>query len=204
VTAKSNKSCLIAIEGIDGAGKTTLANKLSLYFQTLGRDVICQHEPTNGKWGTKLRNSAKEGRLSPELELEYFLNDRKEHVEEVIAPSLRKGAIVILDRYYFSTMAYQGARGFDPEAIRRDNEAFAPVPDYLFILDLDVDKALERIRARGDKANHFEKTAALEKSRDIFMKLADEPFVHVLDANLDELAVFESAVKLIDFLEAEK
>ncbi len=197
MSANNQKSCLIAIEGIDGAGKTTLANMLTLYFETIGREVICQHEPTSGKWGQLLRQSAKEGRLDPALELQYFLNDRKEHVDEVINPSLEEGHIVILDRYYFSTMAYQGARGFDPQKIRDDNEAFAPIPDYLFILDLDVAAALLRIKARGDVANHFEKVDALQKSRDIFLNLSTEPFVHILDASKSQQDVFEEALSKI-------
>lgn len=197
MSAKHPKSCLIAIEGIDGAGKTTLANMLTLYFETLGRDVICQHEPTSGKWGQLLRQSAKDGRLDPELELEYFLNDRKEHVKEVIGPALAEGKVVILDRYYFSTMAYQGARGHDPAKIRQDNEEFAPVPDHLFLLDIDVSAALQRIRSRGDVANHFEKVESLQKCRDIFLGLVGEPFVHVLDATKNQTEVFEEAINKV-------
>ena len=66
-------------------------------------------------------------------------------MEELISPTVQRGGIVILDRYYFSSMAYQGARGIDPTEIRRQNEAFAPQPDLLVILDLDVDVALKRI-----------------------------------------------------------
>jgi dTMP kinase len=101
-------------------------------------------------------------------------------VEELIAPALAAGKVVILDRYYFSTMAYQGMRGFDPVEIRRQNEEFAPKPDLLFILDLDVDTALSRIGARGDIANEFEKRDSLAKCREIFMSLAGESFVHVV------------------------
>jgi dTMP kinase len=88
--------------------------------------------------------------------------------------------VVILDRYYFSTMAYQGSRGMDPAEIRRLNEAFAPVPDLLFILDLDVDTALSRIGGRGDTANEFEKHESLSKCREVFLTLAGEPFVHLI------------------------
>jgi dTMP kinase len=97
---------------------------------------------------------------------------------------------VILDRYYFSTMAYQGARGFDPQEIRRRNEEFAPQPDLLFLLDIDVDIALERIGSRGDTANQFEKRDALQRCRDIFLSLKEEPFVRVISAAgaLDEIA----------------
>ncbi len=112
-----------------------------------------------------------------------FLKDRRQHVAEKIVPALASGHVVILDRYYFSTMAYQGARGFDPQEIRRKNEAFAPVPDVLIILDLDVDTAIQRIGARGDTANEFEQRANLERCQDIFLSLKDESFVRVISAN---------------------
>jgi dTMP kinase len=170
----------IAIEGIDGSGKTTHSRLLADWLQERGYECIVEHEPTNGPWGRKLRESAATGRLSPEDELEYFLRDRRQHVEEVIAPALAAGKVVILDRYYFSTMAYQGARGFDPAEIRRRNEEFAPVPDLLLVLDLEVDAALERIGARGDTANEFEKRDSLQKCREVFLSLSDEPFVRVI------------------------
>jgi dTMP kinase len=191
----------IVLEGIDGTGKSTQTQRLASYFSALGREVVLSREPTDGTWGKKLRESATAGRLEPEQELEYFLHDRKEHVENLILPSLREGKVVILDRYYFSTMAYQGCRGFDPAEIRRRNEEFAPRPDHLFILDIDVETALQRIGHRGDTANHFEKTDSLQRCRDIFLTLVGESFVHIIAAHgtPDEITL-----QLIDFLEAEK
>jgi len=179
----------IVLEGIDGTGKSTQVQLLADWFRSQGREVVTSREPTDQPWGRKLRESAATGRLSPEDELEYFLKDRKQHVDELIQPALDAGKVVILDRYYFSTMAYQGSRGFDPAEIRAKNEAFAPRPDHLLILDLDVDAARERIGARGDTANEFERHEALTKCRKIFLTLADEPFVHVVDSNrpIDEV-----------------
>lgn len=179
----------IVIEGIDGTGKSTQAQQLGGWLREQGREVIVDFEPTYGPFGKKLRDSFVSGRLAPEEELELFLADRREHVEQVIAPALAAGKTVILDRYYFSNMAYQGAIGFDPGKIRRQNEAFAPVPDLLFILDLDVDTALSRIGGRGDTANEFEKRENLERCREIFLSLKDEPFVRVIDtrASMEEV-----------------
>jgi len=86
-------------------------------------------------------------------------------------------------------MAYQGARGFDPAEIRRMNESFAPIPDLLLILDLDVDSAHARIGHRGDSTNEFERREALERCRDIFLSLRGEPFVRLIDSSgtLDEV-----------------
>lgn len=172
----------IVLEGIDGTGKSTQTRMLAEYLRQQGHEVIVSREPTDGPWGTQLRQSATTGRLSIEEELELFLKDRRQHVDELIRPALDAGKVVILDRYYFSTMAYQGARGVDPEEIRRRNEAFAPVPDVLIILDLDLDTALERIGARGDTANEFEQRDSLQKCRDIFRSLEGEPFVHIISS----------------------
>ena len=184
------RGLFIVIEGIDGTGKSTQARRLGEWLASQGREVVLSREPTAGPWGQKVRESAATGRLSREDELEYFLNDRREHVAELIAPSLAAGKIVVLDRYYFSTMAYQGARGFDPAEIRRKNEEFAPVPDLLLIMDLAVDAALERIGARGDTANEFEKRDNLERCREIFLSLKDESFARVINTcgTLDEVA----------------
>jgi dTMP kinase len=181
---------LIVIEGIDGTGKSTQSKRLGEWFTAQGREVVLSREPTAGPWGKMLRESAATGRLSAEDELAYFLKDRSQHVEELIAPALAAGKVVILDRYYFSTMAYQGSRGFDPGEIRRKNEVFAPVPDLLLIMDLDVDSSLERIGARGDVANEFEKRENLERCREIFLSLKEEPFARVIESSgsLDEVA----------------
>ncbi len=188
-SAASPRGLFIVIEGIDGTGKSTQAKRLCEWLTSHGREVVLSREPTAGPWGQKVRDSAATGRLSPEDELQYFLNDRRQHVEELIAPSLAAGKVVILDRYYFSTMAYQGARDFDPTEIRRKNEEFAPVPDLLLIMDLDVDAALERIGARGNTANEFEKRENLERCREIFLSLKDENFVRIINTQgtLDEV-----------------
>jgi dTMP kinase len=177
------RGLLIVIEGIDGTGKSTQARHLAEWLVAQGREVVLSREPTDGPWGAQLRASAATGRLSPEDELRYFLNDRRQHVAETISPALAAGKVVILDRYYFSTMAYQGARGFDPAEIRRLNEQFAPVPDLLLILDIDVDMALQRIGSRGDPANAFEQRENLQRCREIFLSLKDEPFTRVIDSS---------------------
>lgn len=177
-----SQGLFIVIEGIDGTGKSTQSKRLAEWFRSRGREVVLSREPTDGPWGKKLRESATTGRLSAEEELECFLNDRREHVEMSIKPALAEGKVVILDRYYFSTMAYQGARGFDPSEIRRRNEAFAPQPDLLLILDLSVESAHGRIGARGDTANEFEQRDTLSRCREIFLSLRDEPFACVIDA----------------------
>src|SRR6188472_1861497 len=107
---------LVVLEGIDGSGKSTVLRRLAEYCATRGRDAVVSGEPTRGQWGMKLRQSRTEGRLTLEEALALFLKDRAEHVERLILPALEVGKVVLLDRYYLSTAAYQGARGADPAA----------------------------------------------------------------------------------------
>ena len=188
---------LIVIEGIDGTGKSTQATMLAEHLRSQGHEVVQSFEPTNGPWGSKLRASATTGRLSIEEELDLFLKDRRQHVEELITPTINRGGIVVLDRYYFSTMAYQGARGIDPQEIRCTNESFAPKPDILLILDLPVDLALKRIGVRDGEANEFEKRESLQFCRDLFLSLRDESFTHVIDTNASIQEVHAQIVKSI-------
>ena len=112
---------LIAIEGIDGAGKTTLARNLKKWLESRGYRVEVIKEPGDSVWGQKIRESY-DRELDAREELELFLKDREENVRRKILPALKKGTIVIMDRYYYSTMTYQGARGIDVEEIRKRNE----------------------------------------------------------------------------------
>src|SRR5689334_18751024 len=119
-----HRGFLLVIEGIDGAGKSTLQRQLAEWCRGAGLQVITSREPTDGPHGRALRESARSGRLALQDELDLFLKDRREHVETLIRPALERGDVVILDRYYFSTAAYQGARGLDPAEIIQANEAF--------------------------------------------------------------------------------
>src|ERR1700754_528005 len=93
---------LVAIEGIDGAGKTTQIQLLARFCEENRLAHVVSKEPTNGRYGQMIRDSAQRGRMSVEQELEVLRQDRMEHVRELIGPALAREQIVILDRYYFS------------------------------------------------------------------------------------------------------
>ncbi|HJW88042.1 MAG TPA: dTMP kinase, partial [Dehalococcoidia bacterium] len=139
---------LLALEGVDGSGKSTQAQLLAVSLRQQGREVVLTQEPTNGPVGQRLRRylQGPTRNLTPQEELDLFLADRREHVELVIKPALTAGRIVITDRYYYSTVAYQGALGLDPGEILAANEAFAPRPDLVFLLILPVSQALARVK----------------------------------------------------------
>lgn len=182
ISRTNNK--LIVFEGIDGSGKSTHLQRAADWIHERGYPVVIQREPTEGPFGRKLRDSALNGRLSPQEETDLFIRDRLWNARENIEPALRQGETVLLDRYYFSTIAYQSARGLDPEEIRRKNEAFAPRPDLVLLFDLDPEIALDRIREkRGESPNLFEKLEYLRQVRENFLKLSD-PFIRRIDASL--------------------
>ncbi|MEY4485166.1 MAG: hypothetical protein RL693_2618 [Verrucomicrobiota bacterium] len=162
---------LIAVEGIDGAGKTTVAATLAQWCGERGLLCGLSKEPTSLEWGRKLRESASAGRLNLDEEMEMFQKDREQHVQDSIQPALNDGAIMILDRYYWSTAAYQGARGANDSGIIEFNESTFPVPDLILLLDLPVGVGQNRINCRGDQPNAFEGVEYLEKCRAIFLQL---------------------------------
>jgi len=188
---------LLVLEGIDGAGKSTLARRLEGWCQTRGLSVVRSREPTDGPDGQTLRRTAQTGRLAPEEELALFLKDRGEHVATLIAPALARGEIVILDRYYFSTAAYQGARGLDAEGIIRANEAFAPVPDLVLLLDVEPGQSHARIGSRGEGVDQFEGASYLAEVRRIFLSLM-RPFFRRVDATRDADTVCAECAALLE------
>jgi dTMP kinase len=138
---------LIALEGVDGCGKSTQAELLAAALEKAGHRVVLTREPTQGPAGQELHRYllGPSRHLTPAEELALFMEDRREHVAQVIRPSLARSRIVITDRYYYSSVAYQGALGINPQDIQAANEAFAPAPDLVFILELPVQKALARL-----------------------------------------------------------
>ncbi len=185
------------MEGIDGAGKSTIVRRIREHCAARGLESVVGFEPTKGPWGMKLRQSMTGSRLALEDELEFFLKDRAEHVENVIRPALRQGKVVILDRYYLSTAAYQGARGVSPEWVLVENERFAPKPDLVLLLDFDPAAGLDRIRARGDAPNSFEQLDQLREVRRIFLSLK-RPFIHVVNASHAPDVVWAACCEKID------
>jgi dTMP kinase len=170
---RTDSGILIAVEGIDGTGKTTQAAKIVDFFRRNGEQVIPSKEPTDGPWGRKLRESASKGRLKPEEELHAFVEDRKQHVKEVILPALTAGKMVVLDRYLYSTIAYQGVRGGGLERLTEQMLAIAPEPDAMLLIDLPPEVAISRIsQGRGEKPNAFEDLANLAAVRQWFLDLS--------------------------------
>lgn len=165
---------LIVFEGIDGTGKTCQSLLLEESFRASNKKVIRYAEPSNSVHGKKIRDMMeKKIRMSPEDEMQLFIDDRKYDVEKNIIPSIKSGYTVIMDRYYFSNAAYQGATGrYNWKDILTENEAFAPKPDILFIFIIDIKEAIKRIEnARNGKTTSMEKAERLSKVQEIYLKM---------------------------------
>jgi dTMP kinase len=189
---KLKRGLLIVLEGIDGSGKTTQARLLAAALRRAGLEALSFREPTRGRWGREIRKKARRpDSLTPEEELTLFLKDREEDVARNILPSLRRKKAVILDRYYFSTIAYQGARGLSRKRIRRLNEKFAPRPDLVFVLDVDPARGLGRIEGRPKKEPLFERENYLARVRRIFRSFRGRKFIH-LDGTRDKKDIAEA------------
>ncbi len=195
--AEGRSGILIAVEGIDGAGKTTQVHLLRDALERAGESVVVSKEPTDGPWGRLIKQSAKTGRLPPDEELRAFLNDRAEHAQRLVNPALEQRRIVILDRYFYSSIAYQGSRGANSEEVRHIMESRFRIPDAVFILDIDPAESLHRIaHSRGDTPNDFEQRESLAVARAIFNRLAD-PAIHHIDGSLAVEAVHRRMMQLL-------
>lgn len=179
----------LTIEGIEGAGKSTLADELAKAVRSDGHEVIVTQEPGGSALGDKIRQILldRSSVISDRTELLLFEAARAQHVDEAIFPALQRGAIVICDRYTDSSLAYQGcARGIDKDMVRALND-FATSglkPDLTILLDLPAMDGLAR-QNRIDRISS-EKIEFHEAVRQGFLELAraeSKRFV-VLDATL--------------------
>ncbi len=189
---------LVVLEGIDGSGKSTLARNLAGAFEARGRTVVVTAEPTDGPHGRRIRELTRSGRraeMTPEEELALFCDDRAEHVANLVRPALDRGEVVIQDRSYFSTVAYQGGRGISRARILEVSEQIAPKPDHLLVVDVPIEVALQRIHVtRKGPADDFEKRSSLERAREVFLSFAEAV---VLDGTKSPEALLSDALAVV-------
>ena len=135
----------IVFEGIDGCGKSTQAKLLAAYLKRKGKKVLLTKEPSDHKWGKKIRIWGRKkgaGKITKQEWFRLYTLDRKEHLKKDILPALKKGKIVISDRYYHSTCAYQLNR---EESKWRSYTRQFLTPNITFIFDVPVRIGLKRI-----------------------------------------------------------
>lgn len=151
----------ISIEGGDGAGKSTQAARLADRLRSLGREVVETREPGGTPGAECIRSLILDGeidRWSPVTEMLLFSAARRDHCERVILPALRRGAVVVSDRFHDSTAVYQmAAHGADPDLFQKIHQhAIGLTPDITVVLLLDTTAARSRLDQRGDKTTRFE------------------------------------------------
>lgn len=197
----------IVFEGIDGSGKTTVATAVANRLRgKFDRDLILTREPGGTSLGEGVRDlvlSASSG-ITPVAELLLFSAARAQHVAEVIEPQLRRGSIILCDRFTDSTLAYQwGGRRLPRETVEAAQVlATGGVgPDFRVLFDLPVDEALARRHADRDSVNRFdaEQLKFHQSVRDAYLGLAaarpDDWLV--IDASLSPQDVAETTYRMV-------
>lgn len=154
---------LISFEGIEGSGKSTHCKWLHEHLKEKGIPALLTKEPGGTEAGQEIRKILlnEKSDLTPHAELMLYMADRAQHVEHVIKPALAAGKVVLVDRYFDSTTAYQAyGRGLDFDMVARVNKIAVDgcVPDRTFLFDLDAKDGLERARSR----NHEQGTSKSE------------------------------------------
>lgn len=184
------RGALIVFEGLDGCGKSTQLRRAAAWLRERGIEPVVTREPTDGPWGRKIRAMAQSGNaVAPETELAWFFEDRREHMRKVVRPALERGDVVLSDRSYLSTVAYQGARGLDPATILAESEAEFERPDLVLLFEIPARDGLARVAARGGTAEPvFENEPFLARAAEIFASLEVEGLERV-DATRDEEAI---------------
>ena len=175
---KKYNGFLFVLEGIDGSGKTCASKELVKRLQSDGYDVVYLREPTKeSQWGKEIGERSPAGELTPEEELELYSKDREWHIANRIEPALEAGKVVIMDRYFFASGAYQSTvldlHWREILQINRE-ELSAPEPDIVFILDVPAEIGLQRATGRTGKANlQFEKLDRLVKVRQAYLEMIE-------------------------------
>jgi dTMP kinase len=187
----SHRGVFVALEGGEGAGKSTQARLLARWLEQEGYEVVLTREPGATQVGTKLRDillDPSTGTLSPRTEALLYAADKAEHVDTEIVPSLRRGAVVITDRFVDSTLAYQGAgRQLHTEDVERlARWSTADLRPHLTVL-LDVPPEVGLARFEGTDRLEAEPLQFHQRVRDSFLALAafDEEHYTVVDASGD-------------------
>jgi dTMP kinase len=206
---KAGAGAFIVFEGGEGTGKTTQIHALKDWIEkTLGREVVVTFEPGGTPLGKKIREmlldpDVKGSEMDPRCEALLFAATRAEHVAKVIRPAVEAGKIVLCDRYWDASRAYQGSgRGLGFEAIDRLNiwGTHGCFPKRVFLFDLPPEKGLERAKIRQDgKLDRLEAAglAFHEKVRASYLYLAqsDPKRYRILDASQSIESLFAEVSK---------
>jgi len=202
----------ITFEGIDGSGKSTQISLLAKFLEELGHEVVTTREPGGTEFSEQIRELLLFSKqiINPIAELFLFEAARAQLITSVINPSIESNKIVISDRYYDSTVAYQGyGRGLNIEDILMCNaiiDKYGAKPDLTFFLDVSFENSLKRRKNscinKIDKIEHSGEVF-FQKVIDGYRKIAnDNPErIVTIDANSEKHITFEKIKnKILEFL----
>ncbi|TSC82147.1 MAG: dTMP kinase [Parcubacteria group bacterium Gr01-1014_20] len=178
---EKKKGKFIVFEGPDGSGQSTQSQLLKNYLESKNYQVVLTKQPTKESEASKKISDILNHRITatPEEFQQLFVDDRKEHLEKLILPSLNEGKVVVSDRYFFSSLAF-GSLNCDLEWLIGINKGF-PIPDKTFILDVSPEVCVERIMSRGLPVQFFETKEKLGKVMENYRKAATRfPGVHLV------------------------
>ena len=200
------KGKFIVFEGIDGSGKTTQARMLAEYLESVGRRVVLTAEPTSLPSGRALREALSGKVKKSECQMAVmFVDDRIAHnicEGEGIRALIDGGVDVICDRYYYSTLAYQG-QSTDYEWVKSMNLRCPEIqhPDVCIYIDILPEQSLERIAKGRDSVEIYENMETLTKVREQFLSvihdLENEENICIIDGYREQNQVFEDVCKSV-------
>ena len=214
VLVAMKRGYFITFEGPEGAGKSSQIQLLGAALAAVGREVVVTREPGGTPLAEAIRNVVKrhqgDEEVHPVTELLLMEAARSQHVSRIILPALEAGKVVLCDRFFDSTTAYQGGgRGLDMETIRRLNSfaALGVVPDLTILLDLTPERGFERTGRREETLGEYdrfelEKLDFHRRVRSVFLQLAQrEPQrFKVVDADRDQAAIQKDVKEAVDEL----
>lgn len=201
------RGVLITFEGVEGSGKTTQMVRLQRHLRRAGHRVERTSEPDGTSLGRAIRRLFERNGVAPLTEVFLFMAARQQHVAEKIAPWLRRGSIVLSDRYTDATIAYQGyGRGIDPVVIRELNlrATGGVLPDLTLLFDVRPEEGFRRIGRR--RLDRFEREAVAfhRRVRRGYLEImrAEPKRVRLVRAGRDADAVEREVARIVDeFLE---
>jgi len=188
----------VVLEGIDGSGKTSVSMKIVEKLRRLGIEAVYTREPLSTPFIDGLERFRRVAEEDPKLVAFAMCADRVVHLKLVVEPLVRRGFVVVSDRYLYSTIAYQGASNLDVSWLRELCRYF-PRPDLAIYLRVSVDTALRRLGAkRGSRLGWlFEKRSFLERVAKLFDYMAEEGELVAVDAEKPLNNVVDECLSLI-------
>ncbi|WP_457557554.1 dTMP kinase [Candidatus Harpocratesius sp.] len=210
MNASSWHGLFIVLEGIDGSGKTTIGKMLFSFFQQRDLPVLLTAEPSQGKIGKIIRENLQDSSIHPAIDALLFAADRIDHGNNEILPALKKGYIVISDRYIDSSLIYQTIQGKNLQIsidwVKELNK-FCLIPDKIYLLDIDANLSLARRKKQNSTKNEqmekFEKLAFQQEIRNAFLKLAREDLTknhRIVDASKQPKEILHDILKDLEKL----